>query len=121
MIFGCEDSTEALPLRLMKFLIFDYLLFFVGYRCLVTFFVLYLEWKTIAEIFQPENQQILCGWKLFCRPSQFSLLLVISLANLTVYDNPTLVSGLVWFSEFFKVIFLYLIYASVLIILRRIF
>jgi len=70
---------------------------------------LYLEWKTSAEIFQPENQQILFEWNLFCRPSQFFA--VISLANLSVYDNPIWFQG--WFgvvSEFFKIIFLYSIY-----------
>ena len=67
-------------------------------------FVLYLEGKTLAEIFQPENQQMLCRWNLFCRPSQYSSL-AISLANLSVYYNLPWFQG--WFgvvSEFLKII-----------------
>ena len=33
---NCDDSTK-IPLKLMKFFIFDYLLFFVGYKCLWLF------------------------------------------------------------------------------------
>ena len=95
---NCEDSTK-IPLKLMKFFIFDCYFSLVINVC--GCFCLYLEWKTIAEIFQPENQQILCGWNLFCRASQFFA--VISLANSSVYDNPTWFQG--WFgvvSDFFQ-------------------
>lgn len=50
-------------------------------------------------------------WVEFILQAFTVLFAVISLANLTVYDNPTWFQG--WFglvSEFFKVIFLYLIY-----------